>query len=303
MRSYRFVQFLTMMMIGIGNAFATSVDKDASKTTENVPSKTHKVTVVVNLPEDSPQVFLAGNLPVLGPWHPAALAVLGEGSQRTVDFEVPHGHSLQYKVTAGSWEQEGLGPSGTLLPNFTATITEPTTLTAEVAGFRKDPRELIKNWQGSGVEGSLHYWTDMPSKFLEETRHVVTWLPPGYDESCDKKYKVIYMHDGQNLFDPRLSYTNMDWGVDEAMMRGVAGGKYEPAIIVGIWNTPSRLQEYSPDHLGKQYAKFILEELMPKVEKSYRVKTGPENTFSMGSSMGGLISFHLVRAHPDVFSA
>ncbi|MFK8030203.1 MAG: alpha/beta hydrolase-fold protein, partial [Gammaproteobacteria bacterium] len=248
-------------------------------------------------------VYVAGNLPVLGPWHPAALEMKGTGTTRTAQISVPHDHTLQYKITAGSWEQEGLGPSATLLPSFTAKITEPASLTAEIAGFRKDPRELISNWRGSDVEGELKYWMDMPSKFLKEDRHVVTWLPPGYDAQSGKTYKVIYMHDAQNLFDPRLSYTNVDWGVDEAMMKGVRAGHYEPAIIVGIWNTPDRLKEYSPDHLGKSYTRFIIEELMPKVETAYNVKTGPENTFSMGSSMGGLISFHLVRNHPDVFSA
>lgn len=264
---------------------------------------THRVIIVATVPEDAPPVFVSGNLPALGPWHPAGLAMKGTGTRRTAEIAVPHGHNLQYKITAGSWEQEGLGPSATLLPAFTATVNAPVQLTADIAGFRKDPKELIADWQGSGVEGTLVYWNDMPSAFLNEKRHVVTWLPPGYEQDTSTTYKVIYMHDGQNLFDPRLSYTNVDWGVDEAMMAGVRAGKYEPAIIVGIWNTPDRLKEYSPDHLAPSYSRFILEELMPKVASTYRVKTGPENTFSMGSSMGGLVSFHLVRNHPDVFSA
>ncbi len=263
----------------------------------------HTVRITAKVPADAPEVYVSGNLPVLGPWHPAALKMNGKGDTRTVEISVPDGHALQYKITAGSWEQEGLGPSATVLPSFGAVVTAPVRLTAEIAGFRRDPRELIADWRGSGVVGTLHYWQDMPSKHLKESRHVVTWLPPGYDPASSRRYKVIYMHDGQNLFDPRLSYTNIDWGVDEAMMQGVSEGKYEPAIIVGIWNTADRLKEYSPDHLGHNYTRFILEELMPRIESSYNVKTGPENTFSMGSSMGGLISFHLVRNHPEVFSA
>lgn len=264
---------------------------------------THTVNITVTVPADAPTVYLSGNLPELGPWHPAGLALAGESTQRTATLEVPHGFALSYKVTAGSWEQEGLGPSGTLLPAFSAVIDGDKNLTAEIAGFRVDPALLIADWQGSGVEGELVYWKDVASKHLNETRHVVTLLPPGYDATDDKRYKVIYMHDGQNLFDPRLSYTNVDWGVDEAMMRGVAAGDYEPAIIVGVWNSAARLSEYSPWHEAPQYARFLIEELMPRIESEFKVRTGPDNTFVMGSSMGGLVSFYLVKEHPDVFGA
>lgn len=263
---------------------------------------THPVVIQASVPADAPVVYVAGNLPELGPWHPAALKMAGDGTSRSVTIQVPHGHNLQYKITAGSWEQEGLGPSATVLPSFTATITEPVTLTAAIAGFRTDPVALISDWRGSGVKGDLTYWTDVTSTFLEETRHVVVWTPPDYAAHPDRDYAVIYMHDGQNLFDPRLSYTNIDWGVDEAMMKGAEEGLFEPAIVVGIWNTAARLKEYSPDHLAPQYARFLIEELMPRVEQDFRVKRGPEHTFTMGSSMGAIVSFYLVRDYPEVFS-
>lgn len=274
----------------------TDADAPEEPTTQNV-----RVTVI--LPEDAPAIYLSGNLPELGMGHPAGLAVPGTGTKRTVTIAVPHGHMLSYKVTAGSWEQEGLGPSGTLLPAFSALIDDDKELTAEIAGFRVDPDLLIADWQGSGVEGELVYWKDVTSRFLKDTRHVVTWLPPGYDKASGKKYKVIYMQDGQNIFDPRLSYTNIDWGVDEAMMHGVRAGSFEPAIIVGIWNTPERLREYSPWDQAPQYARFMIEELMPRIETEFNILTGPENTSAMGSSMGGLVSFYLVKEHPDVFGA
>lgn len=288
------------VLLGLLLLGCTSANQDSDSP---AVAATHRVLIAVTVPDDAPPVYLAGNLPELGPWHPQGVPLAGTGTQRTAVLTVPHGHTLRFKVTAGSWEQEGLGPSGTLLPEFTALIDEDKQLTAEIAGFRVDPDQLIADWQGSGVEGELVYWRDVPSQYLEETRHVVTWLPPGYDPDSGKKYKVIYMHDGQNLFDPRLSYTNVDWGIDEAMMRGVRAGSFEPAIVVGIWNTPRRLFEYSPWHEARQYADFLLQELMPRVESSFNVATGPENTYAMGSSMGGLVSFFLVKEHPDVFSA
>lgn len=292
---------LKQLMLILAGSILIGCGSTGQGTDTTTEATRHTVRITVLLPEDAPAIYLSGNLPELGTWHPAGLAVPGSGAERTVTIAVPHGHTLSYKVTAGSWEREGLGPSGTLLPAFSALIDGDKELTAEIAGFRVDPDLLIADWQGANVEGELVYWKDVPSQFLKETRHVVTWLPPEYDSKSDKHYKVIYMHDGQNLFDPRLSYTNIDWGVDEAMMRAVRAGSYEPAIIVGIWNTPGRLREYSPWHEGRQYAQFLLEELMPRVEAEFNVLTGPDNTFVMGSSMGGLVSFFLVKEHPEIF--
>jgi len=89
--------------------------------------------------------------------------------------------------------------------------------------------------------------------------------------------------------------------VDEAMMRGAEAGKFSPAIVVGVWSTDRRRLEYSPWGEGPAYARFLIEELTPQVNAKYRTLTGPENTGVMGSSMGGLISFHLAWKHPDVF--
>ena len=166
----------------------------------------------------------------------------------------------------------------------------------EVAPYVDDP-------QGANVEGTLLYWKDMQSAILTETRHVAIWLPPGYGEDAGKRYRVIYMSDGENLFDPRIASWGVDWGVDEAMMRGAAAGLFEPAIVVGAWSTSQRGLEYSPWHDAPKYARFLIEELMPRVNTEFRTLTGPKNTFAMGSSMGGLLSFYLVREHPDVFGA
>jgi enterochelin esterase-like enzyme len=111
------------------------------------------------------------------------------------------------------------------------------------------------------------------------------------------------MHDGQNLFDPRLAAFGVDWGVDKAIVRCVQAGKIPPMIVVGVWNTDQRLREYSPWDLGTNYAKFLIEELMPQVNKNFRTRIGPEQTSTMGSSMGGLISFWLCWKHPDVFGS
>jgi pimeloyl-ACP methyl ester carboxylesterase len=111
------------------------------------------------------------------------------------------------------------------------------------------------------------------------------------------------MSDGQNLFDPRIANTGVDWGVDEAVMRLVERGVMRPIIVVGVWSTTDRGAEYSPWHRAPDYARFLIEELMPRVNREFRTMTGPTNTMHMGSSMGGLLSYYLVAHHPDVFSA
>ena len=166
-----------------------------------------------------------------------------------------------------------------------------------------DPLTYMADWRNSGVTGTLVYWQDVASEFLSEKRHVEIWLPPGYEDNPERRYKVIYMHDGQNLFDPRLSYTGIDWGVDEAIMRGVDNGLFEPAIVVGPWNSSKRTQEYSPWHEAPQYARFLIEELMPRVNAEFRTLTAPKDTLTMGSSMGGLLSYYLVKEHPEQFGA
>jgi pimeloyl-ACP methyl ester carboxylesterase len=162
---------------------------------------------------------------------------------------------------------------------------------------------LMADWQNSGVIGELVYWQNVESQHLDHKRHVGIWLPPGYDDDSDTRYKVIYMHDGQNLFDPRLSFAGIDWGVDEAMMRGIEAGRFEPAIVVGVWNSPDRSPEYSPWHGAPDYARFLIEELMPRVDAEFRTLAGPHNTSVMGSSMGGLLSYYLVKNHPNAFGA
>ena len=166
-----------------------------------------------------------------------------------------------------------------------------------------DNAPFMADLPGSGALGRQVYWYDVASQYVDETRNVVVWLPPGYDDNPDKRYKVIYMTDGENLFDPRIASWGVDWGIDEAMMRGVENGDYEPAIVVGAWSTRQRAIEYSPWHRAPDYARFLIEELMPRVNAEFRTKPGPENTFVMGSSMGGLFSYYAVKNHNDVFGA
>ena len=153
-------------------------------------------------------------------------------------------------------------------------------------------------------------------------RNVDIWLPPGYAEHPHKRYPVLYMQDGQNLFDPKLSYTGVDWGIDETMTRLIAAAKVRQTIVVGIWNTSRRFGEYMPQQavttadvemgvglpsiprsavVSDAYLKFLVTELKPFVDTTYRTLPDRDDTFVMGSSMGGLISLYAMAEYPDVF--
>ncbi|WP_158291648.1 alpha/beta hydrolase-fold protein [Marinicauda algicola] len=263
-----------------------------------------QITVIATVPEGAGEIYLTGNLDELGPWRADGLLMSGEGRERRASVLVPEGTLFEFKITGGSWDREGTGPSGTVLPNFTHRAEgEAGEARVEIVDFKHPPEAYIADPQGSGVLGTLIYWTDLDSAFLETTRHVSIWLPPGYEAEPEKRYPVLYMHDGQNLFDPRIANTGTDWGIDEAMMANVEAGLHGPAIVVGIWSTNRRGYELSPWHGGPDYARMIVEEIRPRVDAAFRTLDGPANTFTMGSSMGGLISQYLVREYPDVFGA
>ena len=270
---------------------------------ETPSAATHRVVIEAEVPAGAPAVYLAGSLDALGPWAPDGLRMDGDGTVRTAAIALPAGTVFEYKFTLGAWEREALGPSGMILGNHRLIADAPKTVRHVIGDFRKPVLDYVQDPDGAGVEGRLLYWEDVPSAHLSQVRRVGIWLPPGYDDDETRRYPVIYMSDGQNLFDPRIANTGVDWGVDEAMMAGVREGAFPPAIVVAVWSTSRRALEYSPWHEAPSYARFLKEELKPRIDRTFRTLTGPDDTFHMGSSMGGLLSFYLVRDHADVFSA
>lgn len=142
---------------------------------------------------------------------------------------------------------------------------------------------------------------------LDRQRTIRLYLPPSYASRPDKRYPVIYMHDGQNLFDDATSYAG-EWGVDETLDDMARRTGFE-AIVVGIDNGGEhRMQELNPfDHPqvgpgeGRLYLQFIVKSLKPWVDSHYRTLTDTRNTAVIGSSMGGLISEAAIREYPDIF--
>jgi len=148
------------------------------------------------------------------------------------------------------------------------------------------------------------------STHLPDDRDVIVYLPPGYDEDAGRAYPVLYLHDGQNLFDGRTSFVkDRTWQVREHADAAVEAGEIEPVVIVGIYNTGDRrIAEYTHEYNWQMgggeadvYGKLITLELMPWIASQYRVRQDRENTGLGGSSLGGLVSLYLGLRYPTVF--
>lgn len=139
---------------------------------------------------------------------------------------------------------------------------------------------------------------------LNRYRTIRVWTPSSYDKSI--KYTVIYMHDGQNLFDDYTSFAG-EWGVDETIEDLIHNNITNGFIVVGIDNSKHRMNEYAPNWgdvkgaKGELYAKFIVETLKPYIDNNYNTLKNRNNTIIIGSSMGGLISFYTGLKYQDIF--
>ena len=148
------------------------------------------------------------------------------------------------------------------------------------------------------------------SRFLRNQRDLIVYLPPGYAEQPQRSFPVLYLHDGQNLFDGATSFIpGVDWHVGQTADHFIYEGRVEPLIIVGIYNAgKQRIGEYTPTRAPKlgggradRYAKFLLEEVRPFVNRQYRIAEGADRTGIGGSSLGGLVSLYLGLRQPQVF--
>ena len=169
--------------------------------------------------------------------------------------------------------------------------------------------------------GRVERLADFPSRHVQP-RHVDVWLPADYSPA--RRYNVLYMHDGQMLFDAATTWNRQAWDVHLAVDRLVRAGRIPPTLVVGVWNAgPLRHSEYYPEKFlphveprlraqfiegalqgrprADAYLRFLVEELKPAIDARYATRSGPEGTFLMGSSMGALISIYALCEYPQVF--
>ncbi len=221
------------------------------------------------------------------------------------------GTQLEFKFTQGGWDKVECTGSGTDVANRTLK-----TDTAELSVY------YINCWKDKFTSTAVTHTASVNVSVLDtaffipqlnRSRRIWMYLPPGYSTS-KKQYPVLYMHDGQNLFDNATSFSG-EWGVDEIIDSLSAAGK-PSCIVIGIDNGGNtRMNEYNPYEFiwkdeketktfnaeGNEYAAFIAETLKPFIDKKFRTLSSKENTMIAGSSMGGLISYYAALKYPQVF--
>ncbi|MDQ3017084.1 MAG: alpha/beta hydrolase-fold protein, partial [Bacteroidota bacterium] len=257
---------------------------------------------VTSIPVTTPpgaQIYFAGNA---NNWNPGQQAYQltdnGNGSY-TFTFS-PAAGTVEYKFTRGSWETVEGNANGGFIPNRTISYN----------GSAQNVNVTIAGWEGEGTHSASDNVSILDEDFfipqLNRNRRIWIYLPPDYN-STSKRYPVLYMHDGQNLFDTYYSFAG-EWKVDESLNALFNQGDYG-AIVVGIDNGGGqRINEYSnwnnPNYGGGQgelYSAFLAETLKPHIDANYRTLSAKAYTGIVGSSMGGLISLSTAIEYPDVF--
>lgn len=274
-------------------------------------SRAATVTFMVRVPPTTPagaHIFMSGNIDALGPWNAAGkeLGELKDGLY-AITLELPDAFDFEYKFTRGTWETVEKGSEFEEIDNRRLDRASNVTVSIVVSNWRDQGGERPG---ASTVTGDLRVHEGFASAALGYPRTVYVFLPPGYESDPAARYSVLYMHDGQNLFDARTAFIGVEWRVDETVAQMVESGLIEPIIVVGVSNAGDRrAAEYTPVADARRgggeaarYADFIVNELKPFIDSTYRTLPDARHTGVMGSSLGGIVSVYLAWTHPGVFS-
>ena len=272
-----------------------------------VRTQVHVRLVAAQLPagHGSDTLYAAGNFNIWKTHDDKYKFAVNNNGERILELNVPAG-KYEFKITRGDWSRMETTAEGKNLGNRAFVVTEDTTIKLVIAGWSDDFKKesfLRKHTASPNV-------TIMDSAFtmpqLNRTRRITLYLPKDYYTNTKKKFGVLYMHDGQNLFDEATSGFG-EWGIDECLDSLFMQGEKE-CIVVGIDNGPKRMNEYNPYNFtsfgngeGKGYVDFIVSTLKPFIDTHLRTLKGKRNTFIAGSSMGGLISMYAVLKYPGTF--
>ncbi len=247
-------------------------------------------------------IFIAGDF---NDWNPRnsefAFSPLNRNGVE-IKRQLPAGN-YAYKCTRGIWQHVEADEKGSDINNHRFNISRDTTIKINIEAWKDDFDAVLQKHTASGQVHMMDTAFFMPQ--LNRTRRIWIYLPEGYSKT-KTRYPVLYMHDGQNIFDAATSAYG-EWGVDECLDSLVKAGK-PTCIVVGIDNGPQRLNEYNPyafQQFGKgeakQYLAFLVETLKPFIDNNYRSLPDKDNTIIAGSSMGALVSYYAVLQQPGVF--
>jgi predicted alpha/beta superfamily hydrolase len=277
--------------------------------------------ITVKVPESTPagdKIYITGGHETMGGWKAdgAGLIKISEYSYK-FEARVEKNCAIEFKFTRGSFDKVEKDAKGHEIPNrrlffdsgagvnkIDCTIEGWADLNADGASAAPKPPKIT---------GNFEIIKKFKSKILNNERDIIVLLPPSYFSKLlknhIKRYPVLYMHDGNNLFDPNTSFQGVDWGIDEACAKLYKTGAITELIVVAVCNNTERMNEYTPfkdpkhgGGGGDKYLRFLIEELMPHIDSKFRTLTGAKNTAIGGSSLGGLISLYAAAEYSDKFS-
>jgi len=250
-------------------------------------------------------IYVAGNF---NNWNPHdfnyKMKPFG-GTRKVFVLKNVAGGKYEFKFTRGSWEKVETTAKGEDIANHSVELNSDTSLSFSIAGWHDDYPDKPKPKTATAQVQVLDTAFYIPQ--LNRYRRIWTYLPKTYNLTKGKYYPVLYMQDGQNLFNEQTAAFG-EWGIDECLDTLQIQLKKE-CIVVGIDNSAEkRVTEYNPydnEKYGKgegnQYVDFLVQTLKPFIDKHFRTLKDMQNTFIAGSSMGGLISLYAVVKYPDVF--
>ncbi|MFC0517382.1 alpha/beta hydrolase [Mucilaginibacter angelicae] len=258
---------------------------------------TGKIAALKSPPE---HLFLAGDFNGWNPTDRAWELLKTTSGNYVLSKDFPTG-IIHFKVTRGNWNTVECDADGKAIDNRNLVIKSDTSVLLDIAGWQDSFAQPEKKHTASARVHVISENFEMPQ--LGRQRRVWIYLPAGYD-AAQTKYPVIYMHDGQNLFDEYTSSYG-EWGIDELMDKMPA---QEECIIVGIDHGDEyRMTEYNPydskygKGRGEDYVQFLVKTLKPYIDTYYRTQNDAVHTTIAGSSMGGLISIYAALKYPEVF--
>lgn len=271
-----------------------------------------KVQFEVLLPRDTPKgdIYISGNCPTLGNWDPHKVKMTRKDRNCTIELPFLPGTQLEFKFTRGSWESVEKSVNGQPIANRTLAVASDGQKVQKYYDKIGSWSDLVAaaggRVKGATLTGTFQYHENFKTPGLKD-RTIIVYLPTDYGINSDKRYPVLYMHDGNNIFDARTSFAD-EWEVDETIEKLVSQGKMQDIIVVGIYNTSDRIDEYTPcpdsSHGGGKaqiYADFIVNTLKPFIDTTYRTLPDRVHTGIMGSSLGGLVSLYIGQHYPEVF--
>ena len=259
----------------------------------------HDLTFMITVPDSTDNVYLVGGDKRLGNWkHSEAVKLdLVNDTLFTTTVSLPKNKNIEFKFTRGGWDKEALDKNISIPQNYSINVSRQDTVYYTIHSW--------KDWRSfpmSQITGDLIIHENVYSPQLDNFRTVLVWLPPSYKTNVDKRYPVLYLHDGQNVFAAGFSLSGQEWGLDETVTALIAEQKIEEIIMVAVYNNKNRTAEYSPKRRGNDYAEFLIFTIKPWIDQNYRTIPEREHTAVLGSSMGGIISFHLGWKYHQIFS-